>query len=827
MKYDVYMPFWSKKLQKWCPGVTAREMNWDQVMELMSSPAYSKILNAIRSGEKDRKNELPAIDFVGKSVNGKRENQYMQPTQLVMLDVDHLAERGFDAYKVWEGVLERIRELDALENGNFLGTNILLAHRTPRGGLRLVVRALKGFRTLQENMDYYYTELLLDSKYEGCCDKGVHDFSRISFLVQLEDVFYANTQMLNADFEGREQLLVNKEFHNSMFGKEEPTSEEQESDKVREEQVKNAIDESQEQLEAQNEFADMEFRGTKVSTIIEKYVSFCGAPSTGEIHNFYNEMVKNFRCIMDNNKRALLAMLPRFGHSKSECESQIASICRANTLSSLPKQFYFFLKDNGFYVAKSYDDPKLKEFMMADGDIVTRNKPPYLPPIFREFVEICPPDFVVPCITALLPVVGTLTSYVQAEYPYDARMHTTSFFSVIYAPAGTGKGFVERIIDNLFEDLKLRDAVQTARENIYLRVIQKKGANDKSPDMPHVSMRLIPPKNSEAEFLQKQSDNHGYHMFTYAAEMDSWAKGSKAAGGNKDDMIRVAWDNGEYGQQFKSANTFKGNVRLYWNVLITGTLPQLESYFKNVENGLVTRCSFSSIDNQEFAMPPKWRNLSKKALNTLRKFMSRCDRMSYEEPCLVDPQMLVAINDDDFEKEIDWRFKFRERKTLDCSWIMPVIDAFQDEQVKLGLLDRDNARDVFRRRVGVRGFRLAMICMCLWENPKPSDLEKCKSFINWFMHVDLEESLKLWGQKYNDLQTTTITTPQKGLYASLSDEFDMSDLYAVATRHRVKTPLRIIIHQWKKIGVIDKVGEKKYRKTNNDGKGKTKSQNLS
>ena len=45
--------------------------------------------------------------------------------------------------------------------------------------------------------------------------------------------------------------------------------------------------------------------------------------------------------------------------------------------------------------------------------------------------------------------------------------------------------------------------------------------------------------------------------------MDSWAKGVKAAGGNKDDMIRIAWDNGEYGQQFKSANTFKGTVNLY------------------------------------------------------------------------------------------------------------------------------------------------------------------------------------------------------------------------------------------------------------------------
>ena len=101
-------------------------------------------------------------------------------------------------------------------------------------------------------------------------------------------------------------------------------------------------------------------------------------------------------------------------------------------------------------------------------------------------------------------------------------------------------------MDFLFEYLEARDYVQNAREQIYLNKVNQKGANDKAPEMPHTSLRIIPPKNSEAEFLQKQQDNHGYHMYTYAAEMDSWAKGEKAAGGNKSDMIRMAWDNEIY-----------------------------------------------------------------------------------------------------------------------------------------------------------------------------------------------------------------------------------------------------------------------------------------
>ena len=186
-------------------------------------------------------------------------------------------------------------------------------------------------------------------------------------------------------------------------------------------------------------------------------------------------------------------------------------------------------------------------------------------------------------------------------------------------------------------------------------------------------------------------------MFTYAAEMDSWAKGVRAAGGNKDDMIRIAWDNGEYGQQFKSANTFKGTVNLFWNVLITGTLQQIESYFKNVENGLVTRCSFTSIENQEFAAPPKWRKLSSKSLKRINDFVKRCDLNTYESPCNIIPEEIECISDDDFDKEVDWKFKFRERQTVDCSWVMPTIEQFHKEQMQKAALDIDKARDVFTR----------------------------------------------------------------------------------------------------------------------------------
>ena len=792
MNFDVYFPFTNKE-GKMCPGIKPKSMEWNQIkVEILEKDYVKSLIQSYREGNADSKRLLPAICYTGKTKSTRRADA-MVPTQLFIIDVDHIE----NPREAWEKIKQTL--IDAYD-ATWFGRNCILSHITPSGkGLRMVMVNL-GKPTLRENMDAL-NEMCDFSQY-GQFDTAVKDFSRLSFVPMYEDVLYESTYLylnLEPDF----PVVLKNENIQVQQPAQAPDPHPQ-TDFLNEVEVFTDTEKA--------EFDSLEYRGTPLRTIIDKYVEVYGKPGKSEVHNYYNEMVKNFRNITSNNKRCLLYLLPRFGHTLEECESQIKSICRVNTLSRLPRDFYFFLKDNGFY--KQELSPKngaLREFMLKDETNI-QSECPYWPPVFRELISTAPKDFIEPAMNALLPILGTLTSYVEARYPYDDRIHTTSFFSVIYAPQGTGKGFVERWLDLLFEDLKLRDLIESERENIYMRTIQKKGANDKAPDIPHVSLRLIPPKNSEAEFLMKQKDNHGYHMFTYAAEMDSWAKGSRAAGGNKDDMIRIAWDNGEYGQQFRSANTFKGTVRLYWNVLITGTIAQVEKYFNNVENGLVSRCSFTAIENQEFVTPPKWKTITKKGMEVIKAFRKRCDSNTYETPCEVDPEWMLCLNEEEFDKEVDWRFRFKEKRLVDCSWIMPTIDAFHKEQMAKATLDIDHARDVFRRRVGVRGFRLALLCTCLWEKPNRYQLEKCKEFINWWMHRDLENILKLWGPKYNEIVDVTPNLVQRSVFDNLGETFDTNDIYCVCMKQGIKTPIRRIVFDWKKLGYIEKISKDNYKK---------------
>lgn len=788
MIFDVYYPFTNKKGVR-CPGIKPNPTPWEKILELCASEKVVKQIEAIRAEPDEKKQgelkkELPCVCYVGRCSSTRAANT-MTPTQLVMIDIDHVQ----DPEESWKVLFEEMYQYW----GNELAKNLMLAHLTPRRGIRIVFTAqIKG--TLQENMEWFNEKFEL-SRF-GDFDAPCKDFSRISFCFNAAEKLYDSTAMyLETDILADVDNLSNDYF------------EEKPSKTV---EKKEGLPELTEEEKA--EFEAFEYRGVSIKTIIDKYVEVNGKPGSGEIHNYYNEMVKNFRNIMNNNKRLLLFWLPQFGHSEEECWSSITSICKVNTLSSLPKPFYFFLKDNGFYVSKQRGQSDLATYMMSEEEKAVDDDLPWLPPVFREFMRITPKDFRVSAINALMPIMGTLTSYLGARYYFDSAVHTTSFFSIIYAPASTGKSFVNRMMDLLFEMLRIRDYVQQARENIYLNKLNKKGDNEQSPDNPHISLRIIPPKNSEAEFLEKMKDNMGYHMFTFAAEMDSWAKGVKAAGGNKDDMIRVAWDNQEYGQQFKSPTTFKGKVNLYWNVLITGTIEQLMNYFKNVENGLVTRCAFTTIENQEFAPPAIWKDFNSKEISVIRKFCERCDSNTYQEPCDLLPEDVDAVSPANFDEEINWRFHFKPRQMVDMEWLRDAIVEFVEEQRKKALVDYDKARDVFRKRAAVRGFRLGIMMYALWEKPRKSDLVKCIPFIKWWMEHDIESMLAIWGAKYNNAVSDEPQLSQRSLYNMLGDSFTKNDVLVACLRQGIKTPIRNIIYAWSKLGVVEKVSKNEYKK---------------
>ncbi len=768
-------------------GKRSAELDYAGLLKVLEEPRLRKLCDAFRGGDAEAKKDLPCIAYMGRSKTGQRKADQMEPTGLVMLDIDH-CEKPRECF---EHVKEHLGDLQ-----------LLAAHITPSGkGLRLVLRNLSGFETITDNIVAMAKQI--DVGDYGDVDTCCKDLSRISFLVPKDEWL-----LLSEDLFADADIFV-KEAGGSI---------------VTEKTGKGVKPKAADDVPPEDThiYDGYRYNGFLVTDIIAKYCKKhwpeTGQPEEGKRHMFYNQMVLDFRNIVDNNPKILHALLPRFGHSAEETWGQCSAICKSNTRTRHSKDFYFFLKDNGYY--KSYKTDEQEEAEVNDEDPYAEvreliRRMPKLPPVFREYVNSAPEFFKIPMVFALLPVMGTLTSYLSAYYA-DGELHTTSFISIIYAPPSSGKSFVKRVVDKLLADIKARDLVSSAREMIFMNVVNRKGSNEKAPEDPKVTMRNMPPINSLPELLIKMRNNQGYHMFTYCEEMDTWNKGSKSQGGDKNDMFRIAWDNGTYGQAYKSTGTFKGEVNLYWNVLITGTINQVHRYFKDIENGLITRCSFTDLGDQRFADMPIFKRLSERDLQVIDRFMKRCDENTYTAPLDFDTNRLYDIKDEEFDQEVPWKYEFRPRQICDLNWIIPDLNKWLKTQNKDAKTGVNDACDVFRRRCAVRGFRLALMCYALY--PKVGDREQkvIRDFVLWFMDCDLYNMLKLWGAQYNEMMVEStkqkVTRHHNDYFVELADEFTITDLANVIKKFEGITKPHDAVHLWKKSGLITKVGKGLYRK---------------
>ncbi len=812
MKLNYYCSFKSKNARKWVPGVKALNLTRQRWKDLTQDAFTATLIKEYREGNKEAKTKLPAVCWTGYTNEGNtRKIENMSPTGLYMIDIDHISkgERSPEPEYAWKEISIFLKAERWGENKTLFDA-VRLAHITPSGdGLRLVMQCTQPFETLSEHMQWLNEKIEFDDF--GDFDTAVKDISRISFVPQACDILY-ESDLLWSD-EPNFNPIVND-------GKETKSIKKHDNEQ---QEIPNGGNGSQEWKPTRSVYTDYKYRGTLLTTIIDKYLEVYGEPEQGEKHNFYNKMVRDFRNICDNDPLVLHDLLPRFGGDNAEeyrnTLSQCQSICRSNNNGSIPREFFMFLVKNGFYTKKRGEQEPEVEEETEENKVHPVDTMPTPPPIIKELISCAPKDFKLPAINALLPILGTLTSYVRAEDEQTAKTISTSFFSVVYAPPSSGKSFMERYTNWLLRDILIRDEVNDARDAVFARKSQQKSANDKGEKLPATSIRIMEAKNSEAEFLEKQRNNKGHHMFTYCAEIDQWRKGIRAAGGNKDDMVRIAWENGFYGQNYKSTNTFKGKVQLFWNVLLAGTDDQVAAYFKNVTNGLVTRCSFMHIDNQQFQyLPPAWKKLNAKAKQKVNNFIDKCDAMTYAEPLNVNMAEVYAVDDDNFDKEVPWQYDFKPLQYVDISWIIPTCNEFQKEQTRRAQIDSDFARDTFRRRVGDRGKRIALLCTQFYNKPMTDkDKELCAKWIKWWMEQDLEAICKVFGEKYTQaIQDSALPdgTRCRTLLERLPEEFSAGEVRRVAEILGYKTPAKMLIHNWLKANVIEKLDKEHWRKVN-------------
>ena len=172
------------------------------------------------------------------------------------------------------------------------------------------------------------------------------------------------------------------------------------------------------------------------------------------------------------------------------------------------------------------------------------------------------------------------------------------------------------------------------------------------------------------------------------------------------------------------------------------------------------------------------------------------------------------MDEKDFDKQVPWKYTYRPFKHIDLSWLYPHIHKWLEQKRIEALLSQDHAKDTFRRRVGRMGASLALLCYSCWESVGKREEEVIKNFVLAFMEKDLKETMRIYGDKYNDLMkegdriNAKRSTTSPSLYEELPEKFEKSDLVAKALKLGICSPVKVILSRWRKEGVIKNCKEK-------------------
>ena len=733
--------------------------------ELTLSELVNRAVYDFQHGDAKAKKRLPAVMWQA-SFNGKaRKNENAVPSGLYMLDLDHL--EGNTA-QIASTFMSKVDEC-----------GIMLIHTTPSGhGLRVVARmmAAQGFSTIGEYQLWLAAQLGFAPEQ---VDTATHDLARMSFVPPENYVHYLDGRIFTMDPECtiKPQNNVSPSVAVAKSTTQPTTT-----------STTASTADTTPPASAEGTL-QTHYQGIPLTDIAKRLIEniFDTEICEGNRNSSLYKLARVFRYVCDFNPQVMAAAIPHYGLADSE----VMEICR-NTINTfrrtdMPPELREVIAELREEQAEEQDEDEAnadeahKNLSLSLADY--QKNLPHLPPLFREFVRTCPPDFKAVQLVSMLPVVGALCTHIRGTY-LDGNLQSPSFIAVVTAPQASGKSFARNMYNTLTARLQAQDATNRAIEEAYRQELRKAKNAKEQPEDPRACIRLLPPSVSVAKLLQRLDYAGGRHLLTFAEEIDTLTKSNKSGSwAQKSDIYRNAFDNAEYGQDYMSDASYSTITRVYYNLLVLGTPRAVGRFFNDVEDGLVSRVLFAEIPDQAGKRMPHFGKFTASAEKRVDALVERLMEMK-------DHYDLDYLN-----KAID-------------EWL---------EQRRLDYLRTQNmALEIFRRRAAVIGFRAGMVAVACYEAANAVDgdknvfryIRRVKSFALWVANYALTALLSRFGEQMEEVQRDV--TPRKrtvytDLFAELAATFTADDLRASVKRAGSRSPIRHIIYRWHQNGMIAKV----------------------
>ncbi len=408
-----------------------------------------------------------------------------------------------------------------------------------------------------------------------------------------------------------------------------------------------------------------------------------------------------------------------------------------------------------------------------------------LPPLIRQVAAIAPDDFVSTSILCMLPMLGTLGTKLRAVY-LDGRMHSPSFQVTLEAPQASGKSFITRISEALLAPIIARDKEALRQEREYNDRMAELNRSRKSikPEereallgqRPNGIVRFLPSTTSITKLLMRMENARGLHLFALAEEIDTVNKAFKRAVSSYGDLLRVAFDNSLYGQDYASVDTYSGLVHIYYNTLFSGTPKAIKRFYPDEEDGLVSRVCFVTLPDQFGKPMPVWGKMNQKDIEEVNRQVNRLEQ--------------VSIIGDTVQPD----------HVMDLTFLNRDLALWIEEQQTQAVRENDRARDTFCRRSAVVGFRAGMLAWFLYgEKDTAKHRKDTIAFARWVANQMLMQHLL----RFTVSDTGGNVQRWDALYAQLPDEFSRDELTAAMQANGISTGERQVIYNWSHLNLIE------------------------
>ena len=396
--------------------------------------------------------------------------------------------------------------------------------------------------------------------------------------------------------------------------------------------------------------------------------------------------------------------------------------------------------------------------------------PPEMPKKLPKLVELLisrTPEIYKPAVAhAIFPPLATHLWKTRFRY-IDNVEHEARLMTLLLAGTGAGKSSVNRPIDFIMEDIRLRDAENLKREKAWKDEMLRRGANkDKRKRPENLIIQEIDADMTNPAFVMRTAEAQEHFLYTSLNELDQF-DALKGSGNQQFRIMCLAADPGnKYGQTRVGTMSVTERVTIRFNWNASTTIQKGQRYFSRVlTDGPISRINFCTIPEREIGEDmPVYGTYDESYREALRPYIENLNKVT---------------------------------GLIECKEAFQLALKLKDENAEFARLSQDRTFENLSFRANVIAYLKACVLYvangCKWE-------PEIDEFIRWSEQYDLYCKMRFFGDMIAKENYTAERSSKRGpqnLLQILPDDFTAAQLLAIRLEHGLDAKgTDMMIRQW-------------------------------